>query len=206
VVHLKINTIYINAPAPGHAGGVPVRIAPEADSRAVRSEVEHSGAALAQNDLIIYAGSHPSEEGTAGHEDSDRLRFRIADLPYDLPRIGLAGWAMPPRPARTTKNFEIIGSRRLGLSTCEFDVVAESSRLVVGDFFPIKERGSLREYVVVSVEPQAAFVTLGCVAWIPADGAFVGTVVSTRPMTAVDKRRWAKALPEHFFEQTKPAG
>jgi hypothetical protein len=100
VVHLKINTIYINAPAPGHAGGVPVRIAPEADSRAVRSEVEHSGAALAQNDLIIYAGSHPSEEGTAGHEDSDRLRFRIADLPYDLPRIGLAGWAMPPRPAR----------------------------------------------------------------------------------------------------------
>jgi hypothetical protein len=113
---------------------------------------------------------------------------------------------MPSRPERATKRFEIVGSRRLGLSTCEFDVVQESGRLVVGDFFPIKERGSLWEYVVVSVEQRTGFATLGCVAWIPADGAFIGTVVSTRAMTATDRKRWAKALPETFFEQAKSAG
>jgi hypothetical protein len=113
---------------------------------------------------------------------------------------------MPPRSARTTKIFKIVGSRRLGLSTCEFDVVVESGSLAVGDFFPIEERGSLWEYIVVSVERRTDFITLGCVAWIPMDGAFVGALVNTRAMTSADKKTWARALPENFFEQTKPAG
>ena len=108
--------------------------------------------------------------------------------------------------ARTVTIFKILDSRRLGLSTCEFDVVAEDGRPTVGDLFPIKEQGSLWEYIIVSVEERINFLTLGCVAWIPVDGAFVGTVASTRAMTAVDKERWAKALPKNFFEQTKSAG
>ena len=123
----------------------------------------------------------------------------------DLRHIGSIDPTMPSRSARMTKTFKIIDSRRCGLSTCEFDIIAESGTPVVGDFFPIKERGSLWEYIVVSVEQRTDFLTLECVAWIPTDGAFVGTQVSTRAMTTADRKRWAKALPDGFFEQEKSA-
>lgn len=92
-------------------------------------------------------------------------------------------------------SFEIIGSRRLGLDKCEFDVALVSGSIVVGELFAINENGSLWEYVILGTRPAGATATLDCATWLPEDGAFVGTVTHTRAMNAADRQRWAKMLP-----------
>ncbi|MBR0643868.1 hypothetical protein [Plastoroseomonas hellenica] len=94
--------------------------------------------------------------------------------------------------------FEIVGSRRVGLESCEFDVVLQSGDVFAGEIFLIKEKGSLWEYIIISVERRVGCITLGCVTWLPASGAFVGLRGSTRAMNATDRKRYAKALPEHL--------
>jgi len=94
--------------------------------------------------------------------------------------------------------FRIVGSRRLGPANCEFDVIVESGSVAVGELFPIEERGSLWEYIILSVEQRSDVVTLGCVTWIPTSGAFVGLTASTRAMKAVDKKHYAKVLPDNL--------
>ncbi|MBR0664013.1 hypothetical protein GXW71_06550 [Roseomonas hellenica] len=94
--------------------------------------------------------------------------------------------------------FEIIGSRRLGLCSYEFNVVLQSGDVFAAEIFPVEENGSLWEYIIISIEPGTDFITLGCVTWLPASGAFVGLRGSTRVMNATDRKRYAKALPEHL--------
>jgi len=92
-------------------------------------------------------------------------------------------------------SFTIVASRRLGLETCEFDVSSVVGELAVGELFPIVERGSLCEFIILSAQPQQGFTTLGCVTWLTQCGAFVGYTVTTRKLSAVDKKRYAKVLP-----------
>jgi hypothetical protein len=91
--------------------------------------------------------------------------------------------------------FEIVDSRRLGTETCEFDVAPRSGEIVVGELFSVEERGSLWEYIILSITEKADFLTLGCVTWLPEDGALVGSVVTTRALNAVARKRYAKVLP-----------
>lgn len=112
---------------------------------------------------------------------------------------------MASRPMRDLTKFEIIGSRRLGLESCEFDVVVDSGDPVVGELFPIQERGSLWEFIIVGIDRGSDLVTLRCVTWLPGDGAFVGLKATTRAMTAVDKKRYAKALPANLLAAKKSA-
>jgi hypothetical protein len=44
-------------------------------------------------------------------------------------------------------HFEIIGSRRLGLDGCEFDVVLTSGKVALHELFQVEQRGSLWEWV-----------------------------------------------------------
>lgn len=93
--------------------------------------------------------------------------------------------------------FKIIGSRRCGLEKCEFDVVIEKGEIAVNEIFPIKEKGTLWEYIIQSTEHRPDATTLYCVTWIPVDGAFVGLNAKTRKMTAVDLKRYASVLDQH---------
>ncbi|HEY8575319.1 MAG TPA: hypothetical protein VIL88_03155 [Devosia sp.] len=90
--------------------------------------------------------------------------------------------------------FKIIESRRLGLEECEFDVSPEAGQVISGEMFPIQERGSLWEYVVVTAQHRGEHVTLLCRPWLPGDQAFVGLSVTTRKLTAVDRKRYRKLL------------
>jgi hypothetical protein len=90
--------------------------------------------------------------------------------------------------------FTITGSRRLGLEDCEFDVVVESGALVVRELFPIEERGSLCEFVILSIKARGDSVTLYCKPWLPESGAFVGMRAETRRLKAVDRKRYRSVL------------
>jgi hypothetical protein len=91
-------------------------------------------------------------------------------------------------------HFEIRGSRRLGLDRCEFDVVLTSGQIAAHELFQVEERGSLWEWVVLKVEDNAGITTLHCMNWVPASGAFVGEKCISRPMKAVERKRYAKYL------------
>jgi hypothetical protein len=90
--------------------------------------------------------------------------------------------------------FKIVGSRRCGLEDCEFDVVVESGALVKGELFPIEERGSLWEFLIFSIAEQPDFTTLCCKPWLARSGDFVGMQATTRPLKAVDRKRYARLL------------
>lgn len=90
--------------------------------------------------------------------------------------------------------FTIIGSRRLGLEECEFDVSLEEGPVISGELFPIEEHGSLWEFIIVTAQHNKEHVTLGCKPWLPSDGAFVGLSVTTRKLTAVDRKRYRTLL------------
>jgi len=91
--------------------------------------------------------------------------------------------------------FAIIDSRRLGLYRCEFDVSDISGELRARDLFQLLERGTLWEYIILDVSGGAGVVTLHCITWVPCDGAFVGMKTTSRPMKAVERKRYAKVLP-----------
>jgi hypothetical protein len=99
--------------------------------------------------------------------------------------------------------FEITDSRRLGLERCEFDVRIIEGEVCVGELFPIEDRGTLWEYIVLAVQRNETTHTLDCVTWIPSSGAFVGLTVSTRAMNSVDRKRYAKVLPESLGKAKK---
>ena len=90
--------------------------------------------------------------------------------------------------------FEITGSRRLGLDRCEFDVVLTSGKVGVHELFQVEERGTLWEWVVLGTEEREGLTTLHCMNWVPVSGAFVGETCSSRPMKAVERKRYAKYL------------
>ena len=63
------------------------------------------------------------------------------------------------------------------------------------DCFRFTERGTLWEYVVLTVVPCSGGITLHCLTWIPEDGAFVGISATSRPMTAAQRKMYRKVLP-----------
>lgn len=91
-------------------------------------------------------------------------------------------------------HFEITGSRRSGLDRCEFDVMLTSGVVGVHDLFQLEERGSLWQWVVLRIEEKGRVTTLHCMNWVPENGAFVGEKCFTRPMKAVERKRYAKHL------------
>lgn len=91
--------------------------------------------------------------------------------------------------------FTIVNSRRLGLDRCEFDVSDLTGELRPRDLFQFLERGTLWEYVILDVVATANFSTLSCITWVPSNGAFVGLKSASRPMKAIERKRYAKALP-----------
>lgn len=92
--------------------------------------------------------------------------------------------------------MEIIGSRRIDTTACEFDVALDSGEPVVAELFSIEERGTLWEWVIRSIKERNNIVTLTCANWISESGAFVGRKVNSRPMKAVERKRYAKLLCE----------
>lgn len=90
--------------------------------------------------------------------------------------------------------FQIAGSRRLGLDRCEFDVKLASGRVGVHDLFQVEERGSLWEWVVLRVMENDGVTTLHCMNWVPESGAFIGEECWSRPMKAAERKRYAKYL------------
>jgi hypothetical protein len=95
---------------------------------------------------------------------------------------------------KSTSHFEISDSRRLGLDRCEFDVVLTSGTIGVHDIFQVVERGSLWEWVVLKTEKKEGISTLHCMNWVPSNGAFVGEKCSSRPLKAIERKRYAKYL------------
>jgi hypothetical protein len=91
--------------------------------------------------------------------------------------------------------FTVVDSRRLGLDRCEFDISDVVGELRPRDLFQFLERGTLWEYVILDVVGTANVSTLHCITWVPSDGAFVGFKTSSRPMKAIERKRYAKVLP-----------
>jgi len=93
-------------------------------------------------------------------------------------------------------SFRIVASRKLGLENCEFDVTVREGEVLRGETFEIQERGTLWQFVVTGVTlTSSEVVTLKCVTWLVADGAFVGECCNSRAMRKSDRRMFAKVLP-----------
>ena len=92
-------------------------------------------------------------------------------------------------------HLEILCSRRLGLDRCEFDVELSDGSLRELDLFQITERGTLWEWVILSISRiEDSRFTIHCMNWVGRDGVFVGEHTYSRAMKAVERKRYSKHL------------
>lgn len=100
------------------------------------------------------------------------------------------GVRLSPRMAE----FTVVDSRRLGSGRCEFDISDITGEFQARHMFQFLERGTLWEYVILDFSRASNRTTLHCMTWVPCDGAFVGMKTTSRPMKAVERKRYAKVL------------
>ena len=92
-------------------------------------------------------------------------------------------------------NFKIISSRRVDLTHSEFTVEPLLDEPQPGEILLLNDRIGPFEYIIQAVEPISPFRKLACLNWIIEDNQFAGTVASSRPPNAAERKRYRRWLP-----------
>ena len=92
--------------------------------------------------------------------------------------------------------FEIIETRRSGLSSSEFDVRESNGIVRPGEIFDGTLNDSPFDYVVLAVLPQRGgkIKTLVCLNWTLPGEFMNGLVLQSRQMTAPERKRYNKYI------------